>query len=153
MKPAANPDRFKPQPNPTADAITRDVLAFLHAHGYCAWRQINEGRWDPAAQRWYPHPNARRGVPDIIGFRRRDGLFIGVEVKAGTDQLHREQLAFLDELRAAGGLAFVARSFQKFQEQFERRGLLLDPAAGPGGSIPAPGVTVGAAPTETDQPQ
>ena len=77
MPPPAAFNRFRPQPQPknseatpTADVITRDVLAFLDQQGYAAWRQPNEGRYDPDRQQWYPHPNARRGVPDIIGFRR-----------------------------------------------------------------------------------
>ncbi len=115
---------YQSHPNPTADAITRQVLQFLDEHGYAAWRQVNEGRYDPERQQWYPHPNSRRGVPDIIGFRRTDGLFIGVEVKAGTDRLRDEQIQFLDELKAANGLPFVAYSFEQFRASFERRGLL-----------------------------
>ena len=67
------------------------------------------------------NPQGRRGVPGIIGFSKRDGVFIGVEVKAGRDQLRPEQKQFLDELRAAGGLPFVAHSFAQFQQSFERR--------------------------------
>ena len=48
-------------------------------------------------------------------------MFIGVEVKAGRDQLRPDQKQFLDELKAAGGLAFVARSFAQFQQSFEGR--------------------------------
>ena len=43
------------------------MLQFLDQQGYATWRQVNEGRYDPDRQQWYPHPNARRGVPDIIG--------------------------------------------------------------------------------------
>ncbi|TGE21520.1 VRR-NUC domain-containing protein [Hymenobacter aquaticus] len=57
----------------------------------------------------------------MIGFRKRDGVFIGIEVKAGRDQLRPEQKQFLDELKAAGGLAFVAHSFAQFQQSFEHR--------------------------------
>ena len=115
---------------PTADEITAAILAFLHQQGYEAWRQPNEGRYDPERQQWYPHPNARRGVPDIIGFRRSDGLFIGVEVKAGSDRVRPEQTVFLDQLHAANKLAFIAHSFEQFRASFERRGLpLANPAA------------------------
>jgi len=43
-------------------------------------------------------------------------VFIGVEVKAGRDQLRTEQKQFLDELKAAG---FVVHSFAQFQQSFE----------------------------------
>ena len=105
----------------TADEITAAILKFLTAHGYTAWRQPNEGRYDPKTQRWHRQPNSRRGVPDIIGFRRADGRFIGVEVKAGRDQLRPEQTHFLNDLKAAGGLAFVAYSFAQFQQSFRTR--------------------------------
>ena len=51
-------------------------------------------------------------------------MFIGVEVKAGTDRLRDEQITFLDELKAAGGLPFVAHSFEQFRASFERCRLL-----------------------------
>ncbi|MBC7447437.1 MAG: VRR-NUC domain-containing protein [Hymenobacteraceae bacterium] len=108
---------------PTAAEITRAILAYLTAHGYCAWRQPNRGEYDPTTGKWRPHPNARRGVPDIIGFRRSDAVFIGVEVKAGSDRLRPEQQHFLDQLKAAGGLPFIVRSFEEFQVSFEHRRL------------------------------
>ena len=62
-------------------------------------------------------------MPDILGFRRSDGRFIGVEVKAGTDRPRPEQTEFLNELKAAGGLAFIAYDYAGFVQSFERRGL------------------------------
>ena len=103
--------------------ITGAILAFLTHHGYTVWRQNNTGIYDVAKARWRVNPQGRRGVPDIIGFRNCDGLFIGVEVKAGRDQLRDDQKQFLNELKAAGGLAFVAHSFAQFHQSFERRGL------------------------------
>ncbi|WP_035565266.1 VRR-NUC domain-containing protein [Hymenobacter sp. IS2118] len=103
--------------------ITGAILAFLTHHGYTAWRQNTTGIYDAAKARWRVNPQGRRGVPDIIGFRNRDGVFIGVEVKTGRDQLRDDQKQFLDELKAANGLAFVAHSFVQFQQSFERRGL------------------------------
>jgi len=107
----------------TADEITAAILSYLDAHGFNAWSQPNRGEYDPKTARWRPHPNSRRGVADILGFRRADGLFLAVEVKAGSDRLRPEQKQFLDELKAAGGLAFVAFSFTGFVQSFERRGL------------------------------
>ncbi|ALW86886.1 hypothetical protein AUC43_18465 [Hymenobacter sedentarius] len=103
--------------------ITGAILAFLTHYGYTVWRQNTTGIYDAAKARWRVNPQSRRGVPDIIGFRNRDGLFIGVEVKAGRDQLRDDQRTFLNELRAAGGLAFVAHDFAQFQQSFELRGL------------------------------
>ena len=108
-----------------ADEITASILGYLAAHGFSAWAQTNRGEYDPQTGRWRPHPNARRGVPDILGFRRADARFLGVEVKAGSDRLRPAQIQFLDELKASGGLAFVAYDFAGFVASFERRGLHL----------------------------
>lgn len=104
-----------------AGELTSAILAYLQYHGYSVWRQNTTGIYDPATKRWRVNPQGRRGVPDIIGFRKADGVFVGVEVKAGRDQLRPEQKQFLDELKAAGGLAFVAHSFAQFQQSFEGR--------------------------------
>jgi hypothetical protein len=48
------------------------------------------------------------GCPDVLG-QLRDGRFTGVEVKAPKGKPSTEQAAFLDRIRGAGGVAFVAR--------------------------------------------
>lgn len=90
-----------------------------------AWAQDNRGRYNPRTGKWYPHPNNCVGVPDIIGYRKSDARFIGVEVKAGKDRLSQHQIDFLDELKVHGGLPFVAYSYEGFVQSFERRGLHL----------------------------
>ena len=62
-----------------ASDITGAILAFLTHHGYTVWRQNTTGIYDPAKARWRVNPQGRRGVPDIIGFRNANGVFIGVE--------------------------------------------------------------------------
>lgn len=54
-------------------------------------------------------PMGERGVPDIIGCIP-GGKMLLIEVKTPTGVLSPEQGAFLDRFRAAGALAFVARS-------------------------------------------
>jgi hypothetical protein len=39
----------------------------------------------------------------------RDGRVLGVEVKGPTGRLRPEQSAFLDHIRCAGGVAYMAR--------------------------------------------
>ena len=120
-RPASKPTR----PLTEAEQITSDILTYLDAHGFSAWGQPNRGEYDPNTGKWRPHPNSRRGVPDILGFRRADALFLGIEVKAGTDRPRPEQTQFLNQLQAAGGLAFIAYSFAGFVQSFQRRGLHL----------------------------
>ena len=86
-----------------ASDITGAILAFLTHHGYTVWRQNTTGIYDPAKARWRVNPQGRRGVPDIIGFRKRDGLFIGDEGQAvGSSQLIQEGALVVAELVAAG---------------------------------------------------
>ncbi|UYZ64899.1 VRR-NUC domain-containing protein [Hymenobacter weizhouensis] len=138
----------------TAEQITAAILGYLEAHGFTAWAQPNRGEYDPKTGRWRPHPNSRRGVPDILGFRRADGRFLGIEVKAGTDRLRPEQMTFLRELKAAGGLAFVAYDFAGFVQSFERRGLHVVATTATHDAAPAPPYpTSPPTPAATDDPQ
>ena len=126
------------RPLTEAEQITSDILTYLDAHGFSAWGQPNRGEYDPKTSKWCPHPNSRRGVPDILGFRISDAKFLGVEVKAGTDRPRPEQTQFLNELQAAGGLAFIAYSFVGFVQSFQRRGLhTMATTATPTEALPA----------------
>lgn len=120
------------RPLTEAEQMTADILRYLDVHGYEAWGQPNRGEYDPTTGKWRPHPNSRRGVPDILGFRRADGKFLGVEVKAGSDRPRPEQTVLLNQLKAAGGLSFIAYSYVGFVQSFERRGLHLVATATPG---------------------
>ena len=48
------------------------------------------------------------GCPDVLG-QLKDGRLLGVEVKAQAGRLRPEQALFLERIRCAGGVAFVAR--------------------------------------------
>lgn len=49
----------------------------------------------------------RLGVADVIGFTRA-GLFVACEVKTINDRLSDDQIKFLNEVKDAGGFAFIA---------------------------------------------
>jgi len=51
------------------------------------------------------------GCPDVLG-QMKDGRLLGVEVKSRAGRLRPEQAVFLDRIRAAGGVAFVARDLR-----------------------------------------
>ncbi len=52
-----------------------------------------------------------KGCPDVLG-QLKDGRLLGVEVKAQTGRLRPEQAFFLERIRGAGGVAFVARDLR-----------------------------------------
>ena len=51
-----------------------------------------------------------RGSSDIIGIHRGSGRLIAIEVKTAKGRATQEQLAFIDAINRAGGIAGIARS-------------------------------------------
>jgi hypothetical protein len=49
----------------------------------------------------------RLGVPDIIGISK-EGLWVVCEVKTINDRLSDDQIKFLNEVKKAGGIAYIA---------------------------------------------
>ena len=110
-----------PRP-PKEREIQKAILAFLRTvPGVVAWKSGGgmfrlEYKGKARMVRM-----GHRGVSDIIGWRAdvstcqrctpsRVALFLAIEVKAARGVLTPEQQAFLDAVKAAGGIAFVARS-------------------------------------------
>ena len=90
---------------PEAAALI-EVLKALNAHPAVSWcERMNSGaaRMGSRFVRFgWP------GCPDVLG-QLKDGRFLGVEVKAAKGRASPEQALFLDRIRCAGGVAFVAR--------------------------------------------
>lgn len=87
-------------------AALKEVLIALTAHSAVAWcERMNSGavRIGKRFVRF-----GWRGCPDVLG-QLKDGRLIGVEVKAPKGKLRPEQAVFLERIRHAGGVAFVAR--------------------------------------------
>lgn len=83
-----------------------EVLAALRSHAAVAWcERMNSGAARMGARfvrfGW-------KGCPDVLG-QLKDGRLLGVEVKGPAGKLRPEQSVFLERIRCAGGVAFVAR--------------------------------------------
>ncbi|HEU5013922.1 MAG TPA: VRR-NUC domain-containing protein [Roseiflexaceae bacterium] len=93
-------------------AIQNAILAYLHARGILAWR-INSGAVKAA------HGGliklAPKGHSDIFALYQAKAVFI--EVKRQGGKVSPDQQAFLDRVRSAGAIAFVARSIDDVEEQ------------------------------------
>jgi hypothetical protein len=90
---------------PEAAALV-EVLKALNAHSAVAWcERMNSGavRIGKRFVRF-----GWKGCPDVLG-QLKDGRLIGVEVKAAKGKLRPEQTIFLERIRLAGGVAFMAR--------------------------------------------
>lgn len=90
---------------PEAAALV-EVLMALNAHPAVAWcERMNSGAvkiGNRFVRFGWP------GCPDVLG-QLKDGRLIGVEVKSKTGRLRPEQTIFLERIRSAGGVAFMAR--------------------------------------------
>ena len=90
---------------PEAAALV-EILKALTAHSAVAWcERMNSGavRIGKRFVRF-----GWKGCPDVLG-QLRDGRLLGVEVKAPKGKLRPEQAIFLERIRRAGGVAFMAR--------------------------------------------
>lgn len=90
---------------PEAAALA-EVLTALRAHPAVAWAErMNTGA---ALVQGRFIRFGFKGCPDVLG-QLKGGRLLGVEVKAQAGRLRPEQALFLARIRAAGGVAFVAR--------------------------------------------
>ena len=111
------PPRQQRAPRPDAPPLEREVLKavwhYLSVHPKVAWvTRINAGGTsftDGHGGQQFVRFNYKKGISDLIG-QMRNGLFLAVECKREGEPLQDHQRAFLNEVRAAGGVAFVARS-------------------------------------------
>jgi hypothetical protein len=101
--------------------ILAAVLRRLQARGIYCWRnsvgayQV-QGRW------------IRYGLPgssDVLGILP-DGRFLAVECKAASGRLSPEQTAFLERVRAAGGVAIIARSASDIDDALDGQVALFE---------------------------
>ena len=100
---------------PEAAALV-EVLKALRAHPAVSWcERMNSGAAKVGSRfirfGW-------PGCPDVLG-QLRDGRLLGVEVKAPTGKLRPEQAIFLDRIRGAGGVAFLARDCRDVTRELE----------------------------------
>ena len=97
-------------------AALREVLQALNAHPAVAWvERMNSGAVKIGSRfvrfGW-------KGCPDVLG-QLNDGRLLGVEVKAKKGKLRPEQTLFLERIRRAGGVAFMARDCRDVMQELK----------------------------------
>jgi hypothetical protein len=103
---------------PEAAALL-EVLKALSAHPAVAWcERMNSGavRIGKRFVRF-----GWKGCPDVLG-QLKDGRLLGVEVKAAKGKLRPEQTIFLERIRCAGGVAFMARDCRDVMQELDKAG-------------------------------
>jgi hypothetical protein len=111
----------------TETDLVRACLDWLALHRIKAWRMNNTGIFDPV-KKIHRRFHGLRGVSDILGIlpqtvRLADGAeemfgnFLAIEVKKPGEKPRPEQQAFLQDIRAAGGIALCVHSLGELEEQ------------------------------------
>ena len=116
---AVKPKRERQAVAPNAAPLEREVLKavwkYLAHHPKVQWiTRMNSGTAMADFGASGTHPlrfNYKRGMSDLLG-QLKDGRIICVEVKREGVALQDHQRDFLNEVRAANGCAFVARSVE-----------------------------------------
>ena len=99
------------KPATPATILQREVISTLNQIGFFVWRNNPNAVFRPEKGFYTTNPTLLKGVSDILGLRRSDGRFVAIELKASKgDKLTREQIAFLENINNAGGLAFACKS-------------------------------------------
>jgi hypothetical protein len=81
--------------------LTKQIRQYLNARNiwhYKAWQGLM----------------SKKGISDIIGCYK--GRFFAIEIKREGGKITEHQQAFINQVRAAGGIAFVAYSIQDVEE-------------------------------------
>lgn len=95
-----------------ANGLTNAILYdIVNVRGGAAYR-INNGATYDRAKNIYRAGVTKRGVPDIIGVL--GGRFIGIEVKIGADRQSSHQREVEGEINAAGGVYFIAKTYDQY---------------------------------------
>lgn len=101
--------------------IQKAILDYLKIRKIVAWRNNSGTAQVKMGQREYWMRLAPKGTSDIIGYLP-DGRFLAIEVKTKTGVPTPEQREFINNVRIAGGLAFVATSIDDVQTYLKHQG-------------------------------
>lgn len=98
-----------------ANGLTQAIIKFLSFKGHFATRTSSAGRYLVKDKRWIPG-TTRKGYPDIQA--TVNGRSLHIEVKIGKDKMSEAQLKVKQEIESAGGLYFIAKDFDSFENYY-----------------------------------
>ena len=101
--------RFK---DTTANELTKTIIWDMYHVREGVASRINNGAVYDRKKGVYRKGVQRKGVPDIIGII--NGRFFGIEVKIGKDRQSADQKEVEKEIQAAGGVYFIAKSYDDY---------------------------------------
>lgn len=102
----------------TANELTKTIIFDLYWVREGVGYRINNGAIYDVKRQVYRKGVQRKGIPDIIGII--NGRFIGIEVKIGRDRQSADQKEIEKEITEAGGVYFIAKSYDDYLEKISR---------------------------------
>lgn len=100
----------------TSNDLTQSIIKYLTLRGHFATRTTSAGRYLVNEKKWIPS-TTKKGYPDITAIV--NGRSVHVEVKVGKDRMSEDQMKVKDEIEKAGGLYFIAKTFDEFIKWYE----------------------------------
>lgn len=95
-----------------ATELTNKIIHKFYTDGAYAWRASSTGIFDKKKGHYRTAP--KKGVSDVLACYK--GILVAVEVKVGSDRLSDEQIGFQKNIIHVGGEAYVASTFEGFEE-------------------------------------
>lgn len=105
-----------------ANTITKSIVDFLIDKGHSASRVNTQGQWNEEEQRWQKS-GSRNGYSDVsccLKCKSGIGIFLAIEVKFDKDKQSPAQKSFQKEVEAAGGIYYIARATEAFDEYYNK---------------------------------
>lgn len=106
--------------------IENAILELLWYRGVFAWKVQSTGIFD-SSKKVYRKSNNKfhiNGVSDILGITFPGGRLLAIEVKSKTGKPSEDQITFINNVNANGGLAFVARSVEEVERILREEGII-----------------------------
>jgi hypothetical protein len=94
--------------------LTAAIITHMNYSGFFVWRNNTVGIYDPVKKVFRKKRSQLNGISDIIGFRKKDGKFVGIEIKIGYDKMSDEQIYFQEQVLLGNGLFFIAKDFDSY---------------------------------------
>ena len=91
--------------------IQKLIMLALTEAGCIVWRN-NIGSYTTADGHFIRYGVGGVGGSDLIGVYKKTGQLLAVEVKTSKGKPSAAQLNFIEQVRAAGGIAGIARSVE-----------------------------------------
>ena len=85
--------------------IQKQILDYLRLKGCLVFKVNNGGVYIKKLNRYMKSP--QKGISDIVGETKK-GLFLAIEVKKKYNKPSPEQLDFIEQVKARGGIGLVA---------------------------------------------